>query len=119
MRPLFVAFLLLGSACSASLDPKTDGADGTGSDFPGNGGSGSGGGDGSDAGSGNGGNNGNIDDLDDIKSDMVTSADGCQTIDEEPPPGAASYFYGELEPGSNEAVWEPVSAGAHEVERCR
>jgi hypothetical protein len=101
MRHFLCSLALLGCACSASFDPKTGGADGTGSDFPNNGGSGSGtdgGGDddGSDAGSGAG--SGNIDDLDDIKSDMVTGADGCQTIDEVSHPGAASYFYGELEP---------------------
>jgi len=100
MRPLVFISLLLATACSASFDPKTGGAGGSGSDFPGSNGSGDGtDGDGSDSDDGSGGSgNGNIADLDDIKSDMVTGPDGCETIDEIPHPGAASYFYGELEP---------------------
>ncbi|HCH62080.1 MAG: hypothetical protein CL927_09945 [Deltaproteobacteria bacterium] len=107
------AFLLplLGLACSASFDPKDGGGTGTTQNFPGAGSSGSNGGSGNGgtAGDDDGGTTdgsadsggdvaGSIDDLDNLKVDMVTTAEGCQDRDGLTLAGAASYFYGELEP---------------------
>ena len=92
LLPLFATMLI---GCSATFDDKGAGATGTTGDSPGDGeGPGSGGSGGGDDGAGG----SSIDDLDDLKSGMQANADGCQEVDGVPHPGAASYFYGELEP---------------------
>jgi hypothetical protein len=108
MRILLFSCLALLAGCSATFDSKGDGGSGT-TNGPGAGsGSGSdGNGDGSSTDSGgNGsvddGHTGSISQLEDIKASMDRSATGCQDVDGISHAGAASYFYGELEPVSSD-----------------
>ena len=96
-------------ACSASLDGKDAGGSGGNTDGPGSGDDGGSGTTGTDDGSAGGdsagdgsGGNGSVTDLVDLKASLERSASGCQDVDGVPHPGAASYFYGELEPVFND-----------------
>jgi len=101
---LFVFAALVTAGCSASFNDKNNATNGTTGDGPGSGNSGnsgngsSGDGDGSGDGGSGGAGSDTVDDLEDLKSDIDASATGCQDIDGVSHPGAASYFYGELEP---------------------
>ncbi len=99
-RIVFWTALFSVSACSASFDTKGEGTTGSTANGPGGGnGGGSGSGGSGDDGEGEGlYGNGSVRDLDDLKSNIERNADGCQTVDGVRHPGAASYFYGELEP---------------------
>jgi len=102
--------------CSANFDNKNAGTSGTTGDGPGSDGGGSGGegsGDGS-GGEGTGDDGATVDDLVDLKSALDASASGCQDVDGTPHPGAASYFYGELEPTESEDGEGPQWRGTEE-----
>jgi len=95
--------------CSASFDDKGMGSgDGSGSgDGPGDDRGDNGTGSGDDGGGASNGS-GSVSDLHDLKAEVQRDAEGCQMVDDISHPGAASYFYGEMQPvqGAEIPMWE-------------
>jgi len=113
MRHSLPALCLLAGlsvGCSASLDPKGGGSDdgGGNSDGPGDDGGDDSNVDSGDDGGGAINGSGTVSDLTDLKASLQRNAEGCQTVDDISHPGAATYFYGELQPvqGAEVSTWE-------------